>query len=119
MPKTKKCLEDIDCFIRENHPKECGIIYCLSRMDCEKVAEKLRVTSSDFKLFTVQACRVLLRYLILFAGANPSLPIFSVFSCVFQLLLNIDVQFYFGSIFLFILIPECLSLQRHLYHYGI
>ncbi|XBI92361.1 hypothetical protein VPH35_029441 [Triticum aestivum] len=42
MPKTKKCLEDIDCFIRENHPKECGIIYCLSRMDCEKVAEKLR-----------------------------------------------------------------------------
>uniref|UniRef100_A0A453C0A1 Helicase ATP-binding domain-containing protein n=1 Tax=Aegilops tauschii subsp. strangulata TaxID=200361 RepID=A0A453C0A1_AEGTS len=41
MPKTKKCLEDIDCFIRENHPKECGIIYCLSRMDCEKVAEKL------------------------------------------------------------------------------
>ncbi|KAF0893130.1 hypothetical protein E2562_023164 [Oryza meyeriana var. granulata] len=41
-PKTKKCLEDIDNFIKENHPKECGIIYCLSRMDCEKVAEKLR-----------------------------------------------------------------------------
>ncbi|KAL6888534.1 hypothetical protein ACP4OV_009560 [Aristida adscensionis] len=41
-PKTKKCLEDIDGFIRENHPNECGIIYCLSRMDCEKVAEKLR-----------------------------------------------------------------------------
>nr|KYP63184.1 ATP-dependent DNA helicase hus2/rqh1 [Cajanus cajan] len=42
IPKTKKCLEDIDKFIRENHFDECGIIYCLSRMDCEKVAEKLR-----------------------------------------------------------------------------
>jgi len=41
-PKTKKCLEDIDNFIRTNHFKECGIIYCLSRMDCEKVADKLR-----------------------------------------------------------------------------
>lgn len=43
MPKTKKCLEDIDKFIRENHFDECGIIYCLSRMDCEKVSEKLQV----------------------------------------------------------------------------
>ncbi|KAK7412041.1 hypothetical protein VNO78_03487 [Psophocarpus tetragonolobus] len=42
IPKTKKCLEDIDKFIRENHFDECGIIYCLSRMDCEKVAEKLQ-----------------------------------------------------------------------------
>ncbi|XP_013712208.1 ATP-dependent DNA helicase Q-like 4A isoform X1 [Brassica napus] len=42
VPKTKKCLEDIDKFIRENHFDECGIIYCLSRMDCEKVAEKLK-----------------------------------------------------------------------------
>ncbi|XP_020110076.1 ATP-dependent DNA helicase Q-like 4A isoform X2 [Ananas comosus] len=42
MPKTKKCLEDIDKFIKENHFDECGIIYCLSRMDCEKVAEKLQ-----------------------------------------------------------------------------
>jgi len=43
MPKTKKCVEDIDKFIKENHFDECGIIYCLSRMDCEKVAEKLQV----------------------------------------------------------------------------
>ncbi|KAG8368802.1 hypothetical protein BUALT_Bualt15G0084600 [Buddleja alternifolia] len=42
VPKTKKCLEDIDKFIKENHFDECGIIYCLSRMDCEKVAEKLQ-----------------------------------------------------------------------------
>ncbi|XLT23696.1 hypothetical protein HN873_054988 [Arachis hypogaea] len=42
LPKTKKCLEDVDKFIRENHFDECGIIYYLSRMDCEKVAEKLQ-----------------------------------------------------------------------------
>ncbi|CAM8986358.1 unnamed protein product [Rhodiola kirilowii] len=42
IPKTKKCLEDIDKFIKGNHLDECGIIYCLSRMDCEKVAEKLQ-----------------------------------------------------------------------------
>ncbi|KAL6180613.1 hypothetical protein ACLB2K_047274 [Fragaria x ananassa] len=42
IPKTKKCIEDIDKFIKENHYDESGIIYCLSRMDCEKVAEKLQ-----------------------------------------------------------------------------
>ncbi|KMZ60342.1 ATP-dependent DNA helicase Q-like 4A [Zostera marina] len=42
IPKTNKCLDDIDKFINENHFDECGIIYCLSRMDCEKVAEKLQ-----------------------------------------------------------------------------
>ncbi|KAL5562840.1 hypothetical protein UlMin_032587 [Ulmus minor] len=42
IPKTKKCLDDIDKFIKENHYDECGIIYCLSRNDCEKVAEKLQ-----------------------------------------------------------------------------
>lgn len=43
IPKTKKCLEDIGSFIKNNHFDQCGIIYCLSRMDCEKVAEKLQV----------------------------------------------------------------------------
>lgn len=42
IPKTKKCMEDIDKFIKDNHYDECGIIYCLSRMDCEKVAKKLQ-----------------------------------------------------------------------------
>ncbi|XP_071935899.1 ATP-dependent DNA helicase Q-like 4A [Coffea arabica] len=42
IPKTKKCVDDIDNFIRQNHFDECGIVYCLSRMDCEKVAEKLQ-----------------------------------------------------------------------------
>ncbi|KAF6139378.1 hypothetical protein GIB67_026220 [Kingdonia uniflora] len=42
MAKTKKCLDDINTFIKENHFNECGIVYCLSRMDCEKVAEKLQ-----------------------------------------------------------------------------
>ncbi|CAN6703529.1 unnamed protein product [Malus baccata var. baccata] len=40
--QTKKCLDDIDKFIKENHYDESGIIYCLSRMDCEKVAERLQ-----------------------------------------------------------------------------
>lgn len=43
VPKTNKCLEDIDQFIKKNHFDECGIIYCLSKMDCEKVTETLRV----------------------------------------------------------------------------
>ncbi|KAH0783247.1 hypothetical protein KY290_002845 [Solanum tuberosum] len=42
IPKTKKCLEDIGTFIKNNHFDQCGIIYCLSRMDCERVAEKLQ-----------------------------------------------------------------------------
>jgi superfamily II DNA helicase RecQ len=48
VPKTKKCLEDIDKFIKEKHRNESGIIYCLSRSDCEKVAEKLRVRLTNF-----------------------------------------------------------------------
>lgn len=44
VPKTNKCLEDINKFIKENHFDESGIIYCLSRMDCEKVAETLQVS---------------------------------------------------------------------------
>ncbi|CAI9280028.1 unnamed protein product [Lactuca saligna] len=42
IPKTKKCMEDIDKFIKDNHFDECRIIYCLSRMDCEKVAKKFQ-----------------------------------------------------------------------------
>eukprot|EP00897_Mesotaenium_endlicherianum_P009631 jgi/Mesen1/8697/ME000052S08131 len=42
-PKTKKCLEDIDRYIRgKGWQGESGIVYCLSRHDCERTAEKLR-----------------------------------------------------------------------------
>ena len=34
-------LADIAAFIREHHAHECGIIYCLSRRDCENVAADL------------------------------------------------------------------------------
>lgn len=55
VPKTKKSLEDIDKFIKENHFDECGIIYCLSRMDCEKVAERMKV---GHLYFEVLSCHV-------------------------------------------------------------
>lgn len=54
IPKTKKCLDDIDKFIKENHFDECGIIYCLSRMDCEKVAERLQVGPSYGHFFLLK-----------------------------------------------------------------
>ncbi|KMZ62212.1 hypothetical protein ZOSMA_47G00010 [Zostera marina] len=42
-PKKKKILDDISKFIKDSHPNECGIIYCLSRMDCETVSKKLQI----------------------------------------------------------------------------
>ncbi|KAH7889875.1 hypothetical protein F5I97DRAFT_605430 [Phlebopus sp. FC_14] len=42
-PKDKKILfQEIAGFIKSQHSKETGIIYCLSRDDCEEMAEKLR-----------------------------------------------------------------------------
>ena len=45
-PKTKKCMEEVDKFIRESYFREAGIVYCLSRNDCEKTAQKLIVSDS-------------------------------------------------------------------------
>lgn len=49
--KSKGCLTEICNLIRANFRKQCGIIYCLSRVDCETVSEKLReqgVTSAPY-----------------------------------------------------------------------
>ena len=45
--KKKNALEDIketimERFLERNGRVQCGIIYCLSRNDCEKVAAELR-----------------------------------------------------------------------------
>jgi bloom syndrome protein len=37
-------MSDMVSFIKEKYANKCGIIYCLARKDCEKVAQKLRVT---------------------------------------------------------------------------
>ncbi|OSD02762.1 ATP-dependent RNA helicase [Trametes coccinea BRFM310] len=41
-PKTKNVLSEIADFIKNNHPRETGIIYCSSRDKCEEVAKVLR-----------------------------------------------------------------------------
>eukprot|EP01091_Cochliopodium_minus_P016236 TRINITY_DN6024_c0_g1_i1.p1 TRINITY_DN6024_c0_g1~~TRINITY_DN6024_c0_g1_i1.p1 ORF type:complete len:701 (-),score=229.32 TRINITY_DN6024_c0_g1_i1:146-2248(-) len=40
--EDKKNLEEIYEFISTNHKNECGIIYCLSKSECETVSEDLR-----------------------------------------------------------------------------
>lgn len=40
--KTKTALNDIIAEINTKHRGKCGIIYCLSQADCEKVAQKLQ-----------------------------------------------------------------------------
>lgn len=40
--KSKGCVDDIAKFIGKQFKDQCGIIYCLSRKECEQIAEKLR-----------------------------------------------------------------------------
>lgn len=49
--KTKFCITEICNLISKRFSKQCGIIYCLSRNDCEKVSEKIReqgITSAPY-----------------------------------------------------------------------
>ncbi len=42
VPKTKKTTKKISAFIKKKHDGECGIIYCLSKKECEIMARKLQ-----------------------------------------------------------------------------
>ncbi|KAF9052374.1 ATP-dependent DNA helicase [Hymenopellis radicata] len=42
LPKKGSVLEDIVKYIQNTHPNKTGVIYCLSRDKCEKVAARLR-----------------------------------------------------------------------------
>lgn len=39
--KGKDIIKDVAEWIKENHPRETGVIYCLSQLDCETVAQAL------------------------------------------------------------------------------
>lgn len=58
--KGNKCLEDMAELIATkfvvNKRVACGIVYCLSRNDCEKVATDLQVMLDDIILPIDQPC---------------------------------------------------------------
>ena len=41
-PKTKNTLADISSFIQSEYADACGIVYCLSKAQCENTAKALR-----------------------------------------------------------------------------
>lgn len=45
--KTKQSFQEMVNFITKQYPQESGIIYCLSRKDCERLAERLRAAGLD------------------------------------------------------------------------
>ncbi|XP_027203639.2 recQ-like DNA helicase Blm [Dermatophagoides pteronyssinus] len=51
--KTKKCLEEITLLLNTDFRNQTGIIYCLSRNDCDNLAEKL--SQHQFKCVSYHA----------------------------------------------------------------
>lgn len=47
-PKTSKIIDDIQNLIKTEYEEESGIIYCLSRNDCDNIATKLTSVSKLF-----------------------------------------------------------------------
>jgi len=44
--KNNKSIEDMASFIMDTYPRQTGIIYCLSKSECERTAEQLNVLFS-------------------------------------------------------------------------
>ncbi|XP_014298440.1 recQ-like DNA helicase Blm isoform X1 [Microplitis demolitor] len=41
--KGRNCYAEVAALIKEKYPRECGIVYCFSRKDCEDYADHLRM----------------------------------------------------------------------------
>jgi bloom syndrome protein len=41
-PKTRQLDEEMVSFIRNNYPRQSGIVYCLSKKNCEETADRLQ-----------------------------------------------------------------------------
>src|SRR5690606_12505822 len=52
--KTQDSIDDIVCFINTKYPKQSGIIYCLSRKDCETLAEILKSKGLNAEYYHAQ-----------------------------------------------------------------
>lgn len=51
LPKRTGVVDDIVKYIQKEHPNQTGVLYCLSRDKCERVAAKLRAKGLSAKHF--------------------------------------------------------------------